>query len=150
MSCWMLTIRRLEESGTALAELALTLPLLLLLLVTAVDLGTAFSAAMVANASAQAGALYGVQHPTDVSGMVAAAKLEGSGLSAMVPSAIYGCECSDGSGSTTGCSTVPTCAYNSVYFVEVDTVYNYTPLLPYPGLATSFVIQGKARMRAAR
>ncbi|MDE1160685.1 MAG: TadE/TadG family type IV pilus assembly protein [Acidobacteriaceae bacterium] len=139
-----------DSQASTLIETALTLPLLVLLLVMAVDLGNAFSAAIATSTAAQAGALYGIQHPTDITGMVAAARLEAPGLATLAPVATYGCECSDGSSATSGCSSVPSCTYNSMYYVELDTTSTYTPLLPYPGVTSVFTLHGKARMRAAR
>ncbi|MBE7159246.1 MAG: pilus assembly protein, partial [Rhodospirillales bacterium] len=58
-----------------MVELALLLPLLLLLLVGAVDLGRAFYVAIEVSSAASAGAVYGTQNPTDTAGMQNAAAL---------------------------------------------------------------------------
>jgi Flp pilus assembly protein TadG len=126
------------------------MPLLVLLLATAVDLGRGISAAIATTSAAHAGALYGVQHPTDVAGMNAAATLDATSLPSLTPLASFGCECSDGSGAVANCTSTPTCAFNSVYYVELDTSAVYKPMLPYPGLPSSFTLHGKVRMRAAQ
>src|SRR4051794_9059170 len=53
--------RASRERGAALVELAVSLPLLLILLVGTLDFGRAFRATMVVTAAARAGALYGAQ-----------------------------------------------------------------------------------------
>ncbi|MDE1155948.1 MAG: TadE/TadG family type IV pilus assembly protein [Acidobacteriaceae bacterium] len=139
-----------DQKGSSLLEVAIVLPLLVLLLAVAVDLGNACTAAITTASAAHAGALYGTANPTDTAGMVQAARTSAPSLPTLVPVATYGCECSDGSSAVGSCSIVPICAFNSIYYVELDTTYVYTPLIPYPGLTDGFVLHGKARLRAAR
>ena len=137
------------EQGSSAVETALILPLLLLILMGAVDFGRAYYVALEVQSSAQAGALYGIQSPLDSVGMAAAAKLEAPDVKKLQATATYGCECSDGSSSVPSCGTAPTCAYNVVNYVQVQTSVAYTPMLRYPGLPTALTLHGKARMRAA-
>jgi Flp pilus assembly protein TadG len=139
-----------DSRGSSVLETALILPLLLLMLCVAVDLGRAFTAAIATTSAAQAGAMYGIQHPSDVAGMIAAARLDAGTWATVVPTAQFGCQCSDGSSAVAGCVSEPTCAFNSVYYVQLSTTTLYTPVLPYPGLAAGIVLHGKARVRAAR
>ena len=53
------------EEGSSLVEVALVLPMMLLLLVGSVDFGRGYYAAMEVSSAANAGACYGVQEPTD-------------------------------------------------------------------------------------
>ncbi|QHN05332.1 pilus assembly protein [Granulicella sp. WH15] len=131
-------------------ETALLLPMLLLLLVVAVDLGRAYYVAMEVSSSAYSGAQYGTQNMTDTAGMVAASSLDAPDLPTLTPVAKYGCECSDGSQAVDSCVSPPTCTLNVVNYVEVDTSVTYVPILPYPGLTNSLLLQGKARMRVSR
>jgi hypothetical protein len=140
----------LNEEGNSVLETALVLPVLVLMLAVAVDLGRAFSAAIATTSAAQAGAMYGEQHPTDVAGMLAAARLDAGSSLTIVPTAQYGCECSDGSSAKSGCSSEPSCPFNSVYYVQLNTTTLYTPIVPYPGIASGFQLYGKARIRASR
>jgi Flp pilus assembly protein TadG len=145
------TVRRVifDSRGSSVLETALVMPVLILMLAIAVDLGRAFSAAIATTSAAHAGALYGAQRPTDIVGMVAAAKLD-AGTWTTVPVAQFGCECSDGSSAIAGCASEPNCAFNSVYYVQLNTTTLYTPLLPYPGLASGITLNGQARVRASR
>ena len=139
-----------DELGSSLVESALLLPVLLLLLVAAVDFGRAYSASIIVNSAAENGALYGVQNPGDIAGMVLAAKLDGNTPLTLVPVATFGCECADGTSAVAFCTQEPTCTGNVVNYVEVDTSAVYIPLMPYPGVPLSMVINGKARMRVAQ
>lgn len=141
---------RSQEHGSSLIETALVTPILVLLLVAAVDFGNAYCARIAVTSAAEAGALYGVQNPGDIAGMILAAKLDGVNLLTMVPTVSYGCECSDGSGASTLCTSSPACATNVVNYVEVNTVATFTPLMPYPGVAKLLTLKGKARMRVAQ
>jgi Flp pilus assembly protein TadG len=139
-----------SEEGSSVLETALVLPVLLLMLAVAVDLGRAFTAAIVTTSAAHAGAMYGAQHPTDLTGMVAAAKLDAGTWVTVIPTAQFGCQCSDGSSAISACSSEPSCPFNSVYYVQLNTNTLYVPLLPYPGLSTGIPLHGKARIRASR
>jgi hypothetical protein len=142
-----------KEEGSSLIETALVMPVLLLLLIGAVDLGRGYYAAMEVSSAAEAGALYGIQSPSDIVGMVAAAKLDATDVPGMTITStpLSGCECFDGSKSVSPCGTAPpTCGIdNAVDFVEVDTSFTYVPLLTYPGITTPIILTGKERMRMA-
>lgn len=141
-----------RQDGNSLIETALVLPVLLLLLAGAVDIGRAFRAAMIVNAAAQTGAAYGVQSPTDTAGMKHAAATNTSTLVTVNSTATYGCECSDGSSTQDSCSSEPSCSasMNSVYYVEVDSSATYTPLIPWPGISSTIPLSAKVRLRASR
>jgi hypothetical protein len=139
-----------SESGSSLVETALVTPVLVLLLVAAVDFGNAYYARIAVSSAAEAGALYGVQNPGDLAGMILASKLDGADVLTLVPTASFGCECADGSGSSALCVATPTCAGNVVNYVEVDTTAIYTPIMPYPGVPAVITLNGKARMRVAQ
>ena len=70
-----LTERR-QSRGQSMVELALVTPLLLLLLMIAVDTGRALSAYNQIGGMAREGAYYGSLHPTDTAGITAAAVAE--------------------------------------------------------------------------
>ena len=136
------------ESGSALVELALILQLLLLVLVVLVDLGRAYYYAISISSAAHAAAVYGLQNPTDVDGIKLAASSSASDITTLSTSVSYGCECHDGSSVVTNCSTPPSCSNNYVNFVSATTTATFKPLLPYPGMPTSFTLQRSARLRS--
>jgi Flp pilus assembly protein TadG len=138
---------RQQVDGSSIIETALLMPLLLLILVAAIDFGRAYFMAIEVSSAAEAGALYGIVNPADTAGMVAAAKFDASDVSPLTAIAVYGCQCSDGSSVVASCSTAPTCTYNVVNFVDVSTSATYSSLLNYPGIPSSIALSGKARMR---
>lgn len=148
MKCVAGRIARGKEANS-LFETALTLPFLLLLLIGAADFGKAYYVALGVASAAEAGALYGIQNPTDTSGMMAASRADAADIQQFSATAAYGCQCSDGSSATSSCSSVPTCSLNVVNYVQVDTSATYTTILNYPGIPAQMVLRGTARMRAA-
>lgn len=138
-----------DDTGSSVVELALVLPLLCLLLAGVVDFGRACYASIELASAAAAGAVYGTQNNTDVSGMQKAALLDAADVPTMAATAAYGCECSDGSAASVSCTTEPTsCSAGWVYYVQVSTSLTYKPLLAWPGLPSSLALAGFSRMRA--
>lgn len=137
------------ETGSSLVELALTLPIFLLLLMAAVDFGRVYYLAMEVAGAAHAGAEYGVQSPTDITGIKAAATADAPdvpNLSVTTPT--YGCECADGTGYSASCSNSPTCSANVVYRVTVSVSATYKPIFPWPYIPSSMVLSNSATMRS--
>lgn len=137
-----------KSEGASLVETALLLPIMLLLAAGAVDFGRAYWTAIEIESAAHAGALYGIQNPTDTSGMVTAANLGADGLPALQSTAAYGCECSDGSSPVADCSFIPLCDYNYVNYVSVTSTATFVPLMRYPGIPNSFTLSSTSRMRS--
>jgi Flp pilus assembly protein TadG len=136
------------QSGTSLPEMALVLPVLILMLAGLVDLGRAYYYAISVSSAAHAAAVYGVQNPTDVEGMMNAASTSAPDISSLDTNASYGCECYDGSSVVADCSSPPSCSENYVNYVVVTTSATFQTIIPYPGLPSSFTLQGNARMRS--
>jgi Flp pilus assembly protein TadG len=139
-----------REDGSQLVEMTLILPVLFLLLAGTVDFGQLYFVAMEVSSAAEAGASYGLQNPSDIAGMQAAALLNAQDLSGLRPVATYGTECSDGTSAVALNGTPPTCAVTTVQYVEVDTTATYKPILAYPGIQSLFTVTGKSRMRTSR
>lgn len=142
--------------GVALVELALVIPILLLLVFGAVDFGRAYYAGLEVTNAAHAGAEYGSQYPSDTAGILAAARQSAlnlsSNLTVTVPS--WGCECSDNSSFTPSCLPAkPTCTANAtrggnaVNRVTVNASTAYTPLLPWPFIPSTITLHGAATIR---
>jgi len=140
--------RLTSAEGASFVELALVLPLFLLMLIPVVDLGRGFYAAIEVASAAHAGALYGVENPSDTDGMVQAAKAGASNLSGVTATAKYGCECSDGTSDVASCSSTPSCTYNYVTYVDVTVTSPYKTVFGYPGLPSSINITRELRLRA--
>jgi Flp pilus assembly protein TadG len=141
-----------SEYGSSLVELAFTLPLLMLLLMGAVDFGRAFYMAVEVVGAAHAGAEYGAQNPTDTAGMKTAAQDDAPNVSSLsVPTPTYGCECSDGTQYSASCASQPTtCTNNVVYLVKVTASATYAPIVPWPGVPPSLTLTKTAEMRSGK
>lgn len=138
-----------SEDGSQLVELALALPMLLLVLCGAIDFGRAYFLDIEVAAAAEAGAVYGLTNPSDVAGMKAAALLNAPDIAGLAPTASYGTECSDGTSAVAAPGTAPSCGITVVQYVEVDTTATYKPILYYPGLQSIFTLTAKSRMRTS-
>ncbi|MDE3202450.1 MAG: pilus assembly protein [Acidobacteriota bacterium] len=139
-----------EDAASSLVELALTIPLFLLLLFGVVDFGRAYYMAMEVAGAAQAGAAYGSQNPTNITGIQNAAQEDApdvTGLTVGTPT--YGCECSDGTKYVASCASKPSCTHNVVYRVSVTVSTNYQPLFPWPGIPSNIAISKTAVMRGS-
>ena len=139
------------EDGSSLVELSLLVPILSLMMMGVVDLGRGYYLAIEVSHSANAGAVYGSQNPTDKIGMQNAAVADAAdvaGFSTSNVTVTTGCECSDGSSPSSNCSVVPTCSANVVNFVQVRTAFTYQTMIPYPGIPNTLLLTGNSRMRA--
>lgn len=138
-----------SEEGNSLVEVALFLPLLLLLLMGVVDFGRAYYLADEVAGAAQAGAVYGMQNSSDTTGMANAAKLNAPDVSGMTATGAWGCECSDGTHRSANCTSAPSCSVNVVYYATVTTTATYRPVIPWPGIGSSMTISRSVTMRSA-
>jgi Flp pilus assembly protein TadG len=142
-------IRR--DAGQAFVELALVLPIFLLLLVGAAELGRIAYASIEVSNAARAGAAYGAQsHITasDIGGIQLAATQDAPNITSMTATATQSCLCSDG--------TAPTCAnagttcvtpIRIIEYVQVNTTAPVNTLFHLPGIPNSITLTGQAIMR---
>jgi Flp pilus assembly protein TadG len=136
------------NQGAALVELALVTPILLALVIGAVDLGRAYYVKIEMENAAHAGAEYGSRNPSDTAGITAAAtqKQSDTNVAWNPPTVTWGCVCSDGSLYYANCSTIPVCVASAtrgstaVYRVQVTTSAVYRTLVPWPGIPLSFTL----------
>ena len=149
---WIRPLRKfsIETSGSSLVECAVVLPVLILLMVGAIDFGRAYFIDIQVASAAQAGAAYGVQNFTDTGGMVTAAKLNAPSVPGIMAVATFGCECHDGSSFSSSCTSNPICPQNILNYADVVTTATYTPMLPYPGIPASISLRSEVRMRVSQ
>jgi len=141
-----------SDAGASLVEMALVLPLFLLLMFGAVDFGRAFYLGIEVAGAARAGASYGSQNPNDTTGIQTSAQNAAPdvpNLSVATPT--YGCECADGTNYSASCSVIPTCTggLNYVYRVNVTVTGTFTPIVRWPGIPSSMTLSNSASMRSA-
>ena len=136
-----------EETAQAMAEIALTLPILLALLLGAAEIARVSYAAIEVSNAARAAVQYGAQNSTtaaDTTGMQTAATNEASNvaLGRTTVSASY--ICSDGtspSGTPLAC-TSSTVAMETI--LTVNTRATVDPLIHLAFLPTTFTVHGHA------
>jgi Flp pilus assembly protein TadG len=137
-----------SRNGQTVLELALLLPLLLLLLVGVVEIGRyAYFDILISNA-ARAGAQYGAQsliQAADVNGIRSAA--QNDGLNSMTITAVQQCGCV--AGGLGGCPSGAVCPQPLIY-VQVTASNTFNSLFSYPGLPRSMNLSSTVTMRVSQ
>jgi len=136
-----------REDGGALAETAMTAPLLIVLVVGSVEFArVAYASIEVVNA-ARAGVTYGARSglfASDAAGITWAATHDGVNIPGMTVAApILGYTCSDGNAPT---GTPPACSGTAhlIETVTVQTQVKMNPLIHVPGLPATYTLNGSA------
>lgn len=140
-----------NEIGSAIVELALILPIFLFLMLGVVEFGRLAYASIEVSNAARAGVQFGAQShaaASNISGMESAATNDAGDITSgvMTATATQFCTCSNGT--TSDCSaTSCTSPGVMIEYVQVNTTATVDPLFHYPGLPTTFTLQGQAIMR---
>ncbi len=127
--------RGAHKRGQASVELALSLPLLLMMLLLVVETGRAFYIAISVANAARAGVQYGSQSLTtaaDNTGMQTAATNDAPNLTGMTATATHFCICSDGTAST--CLVTDCAGSHRLLYTQVNTSAPYAPLINFMGI----------------
>jgi len=153
-------IRR-PQAGQALLELALLLPLFLLLIMGMVDLGRYMYVYILVSNAARAGAGYGAQslaQSGDTTGIAAAAQADyanSGGVSTLSVRSAFSCVCdTSGTLSTQACiSTEATAckaaAGNWIVTLAVTTSGSYNAVFGLPGIPSPITVTNTATMTVA-
>jgi Flp pilus assembly protein TadG len=153
---WKAFGRARREDAQSLVELALVVPLFILLLVGSAELARVAWAAVLTSNAARAGASWGAQNPANAGdatgGIEAAAAADSVNLTGLTTTPGLTCVCSSGNviGNCfkTAISDCPAPATITDY-VQVNTSSTVTPLMHYPGLPRSFTVTGQSIMVVA-
>lgn len=140
------------DTGQGLVELALTLPLFMLILMGAAEFARFAWATIETSNAARAGVQYGAQNhitATNSALIQAAALNDGINLSGLTATPSYYCVCSTAA-STVSCTAPLTTSCPApatlLVYVQVNTTSTVTPLYHWPGLPTTFTARGSAVM----
>lgn len=145
-----------SESGANLVELALLLPLMILMFLGVAEVGSIFYMSIEVNNAALAGAAYGAQSnitAADTAGMARVAQQDASNVPGLTASATYYCACSTTAGALTNlasCSSTCTAGSHEVIFVKVNTSATFSALSKFPALPNPFTTSGQAIMRVSQ
>lgn len=143
------SVRKNTQRGSAMLELSISLPLLLLILFGVADFGRFMYAAIEINSAASAGAEYATTslvNSTDYAGMQTAAQADAADVSGVTVTTSSYCKCLGGSvvsctvGACGGTSTPPN-------YIKVTTSGTFNTLFSYPGLPSSIALSGSAIRR---
>ena len=148
-----------NNRGTASIELALTLPLLVLLTIGTIDFGRLFYHGIAVASSAHAGAFYGAQanlYAKDSAGIEAMVSSSAEDLSSIATTAEHYCDCPDSpaagpddAANVVACAT--TVCQNGYdvprVFVRARVQHTFETVATYPGVPASPVINHSSYMR---
>jgi Flp pilus assembly protein TadG len=135
-------------------ELALVLPILLLLLVGVIEIGRfSYYSILVSNA-ARAGAQYGAQGlatAADQNGMETAATNDGESIAPLSATAKRTCGCTGTlAGLSDTCPATCTLPNHALVYVEVTARGTFNSMFNYPGLPTTIDLSSTEKMRVAQ
>ena len=143
-----------NESGSSLVELALIMPIFLVLLIGAAEFGIMAYDSIEVSSAAYAGAAYGAQSGATAANtalIVLAATNDAPNVAGLTATSTSSCACSNG--------TVITCATASascvspgriLKYVQVNTTATVTPVMHLPWLPSVFTLQGQAILRVEK
>lgn len=144
--------RSVADEGQGLIELALSLPLMTLLLLGTGEIAYyAWGSILVANA-ARAGAAYGSQNSifvADTTGISNAAANDSTGLTGMTTNSTLACYCSTAQSTAIDCSKdLALCPAPAIVlkYLTVTTSAHVPSLFSMPGLPSNFTTTGSATM----
>ncbi|HXF50069.1 MAG TPA: TadE/TadG family type IV pilus assembly protein [Dehalococcoidia bacterium] len=123
--------RRDRERGQSLVELSIALPVLLVLLLGAVDFGRLYYASVTVAGAARNGAQYASENPNDTAGIRAAA-LEDAGTLNPQPTVTV---------------TGPDADATGGRYIGVRVQHTFHTLVPWPGIPSSVDISRQVVMR---
>ena len=150
-----------DDIGQAFVELALVLPMFILLVVGGAEIGRLAYADIEISNAARAGVAYAMQSHTtasDNAGIAAAAKQDAPDIPGLVVDnpAVLTCYCETSAGATTAFSScnstvtnTTTCPSPSVIveYVQVNTSASIDTAFHFPGIPNTLTLRGKAVMR---
>jgi Flp pilus assembly protein TadG len=138
--------------GQAFVELALVLPIFILLLVGTAELGRLAYASIEVSNAARAGVAYGAQsHITasDITGIQLAATQDAPNITSMTPPVVtLSCSCSNGT--AISCATAGTNCVSPariIEYVQVSTAAPVNTVFHFPGIPDTVTLRGQAIMR---
>jgi Flp pilus assembly protein TadG len=141
-----------SDAGSALVELAVVLPLLVLVMAGAIDFARVFYMGMELTNAARAGAQYGAYNPAQ-SGNIAGMQTTATGsvnIPGVTATALRSCQCATSAGafSAATCSTTCPSGQHLVVTVTVTTSKTFTTVMgTFPGISRSVNLVRAATLR---
>jgi len=139
------------DSGQALVELAVILPVALMLLVGIAEMGRYANASIVVSHAARAGTQYASQNrvtASDTTNIIQAAENDAPSFTSMTVTPNHYCTCSDGSSST--CQSTDCQGSRIIEYTKVNTEVQMQSLFHYPGFPQTFDVKGQSILRVSQ
>jgi len=140
-----------SESGQAIIEMAVILPVALGLLVGIAEIGRYANESIMVSHAARAGVQYAAQNRVTASSdaqIIQAAENDAPSLTNMNVTPSHYCTCADGSSST--CQGTDCSGSRIIEYVKVDTQVVMPTMISYPGFPKSFTVRGEKIMRVSQ
>jgi Flp pilus assembly protein TadG len=140
-----------SESGQAIIELAIILPVAVSLLIGIMEIGRYANESIMVSHAARAGVQYGAQNRVTASSdaaIIQAAQNDAPTLTTMTVTPSHFCTCADGTSST--CQGTDCSGSRIIEYVKVDTQTQMESMFAYPGFPTSFTVKGEKIMRVSQ
>ena len=141
-----------STAGSATVELALIVPVLVLIMLGLLDMGRVFYGAITVASAARAGVAYGSMsavHSDNIAAMNASAQADALDVTGLTFNSEKWCECPAQTPSTVSC-TLTTCTDGTTVRIYVETTVTgtFSTTLPYPGIPNTISISRTAKMRS--
>lgn len=148
------------DTGQAFVELALVLPIFILLLVGIAEVGRLAYASIEVSNAARAGVAYAAQSHTtaqDATNIQLAATQDAPNVSSLTATTSQSCACESSAGAmgaSVACTAISTAAGSCpspsriVLYVQVTTSAPVNTIFHFPGIPNSVTLRGFASMRA--
>jgi len=155
-ACLRTASRRIETStaddgGSSILEMAFLMPVFLLILVGAAEMGRVGYYAIEVTSAARAGAEYAAQNHGTAANTVniaLAANTDAANVGGVQTQVTTSCSCTSGTAITcANASTMCTSPGRIEEFVQVSTSATVSPIFDYPGLPQSYALSGQSTMR---
>lgn len=148
----------ISTAGAATVELALIIPVLVLIMLGLLDMGRVFYGAITVASAARAGVAYGSMsalHADNIPAMVAAAQADAVDVTGLTFAAAKTCECPSETPPVVSCTLTvcptgpaPVGDGNVRIYVETTVTGTFSTTVPYPGIPNTISITRTAKMRA--
>ena len=140
-----------SESGQAIIEMAVLLPVAIGLLVGVAEIGRYANESILVSHAARAGVQYAAQNRVAASSdaqIIQAAKNDAPSLTTMTVTPSHFCTCADGTSSS--CTGTDCSGSRIIEYVKVKTQVDMPSLLSYPGFPRTFAVKGEKVMRVSQ
>lgn len=141
----------MSESGQAIIEMAVILPVAIGLLIGIAEIGRYANESIMVSHAATAGVHYAAQNRVTASSntqIIQAAQNDAPNLTTMTVTPSHYCTCADGTAST--CTGTDCSGSRIIEYVKVDTQVSMPSMFSYPGFPKSYAVKGEKIMRVSQ